>query len=48
MFGVDSSEFIIVAVLALVSVLSVGAVTVGEFGDHHPDVQQRFEHVGPR
>ena len=37
-----------VAVLALVAVLSVGAVTAGEFGDHRPDVQQRFEHVGPR
>ena len=36
------------AIVALLAVLSVGAVTVGEFGDHHPDVQQRFEHVGPR
>ncbi|MGZ4572564.1 MAG: DUF1707 SHOCT-like domain-containing protein [Blastococcus sp.] len=37
-----------VAVLALVAVLSIGAVTAGGFGDHRPDVQQRFDQFGPR
>ncbi|MGZ4509611.1 MAG: DUF1707 SHOCT-like domain-containing protein [Blastococcus sp.] len=37
-----------VAVLALVAVLSIGAGTAGGFGDHRPDVQQRFDQFGPR